>query len=266
MHHHQQSCNAYSIKVFEHSSWVSCISWSRTRISGIFSLELCRECNWVFRTINFRQHKGFEKMRYLFPKPLGPEQVGVALEDTDNVIVVNLRQHPLLFAPYAWSKRPCGLPHPRVEQAPPVCAIELLQSLHVVLHVQQSSGFAPVDDFIKRVLLVWNLTRGEWDVLGRESRGRTQQAMAACFIFDIFISMPLLGAWGQWWRRRRRWICCYYCLQCHRLRHHREVHICESISRAGRRSLDSAILGGYQYPHSGGSGKLHVLWYSSIVM
>lgn len=78
--------------------------------------------------------------------------------------------------------------------------------------------------------------------------------------------MPLLGTWKQWWWHHHCWIYYYYYLQWYHLHHHREVHICESIFTIKRRRLNSAIFGGYQYLHFGSFGKLHLLWYFSIVM
>ncbi len=78
--------------------------------------------------------------------------------------------------------------------------------------------------------------------------------------------MPLLGTWRQWWWRHHCWIYYYYYLPCYHLHHHREVHICKSIFTMKRRRLNSAIFGGYQYLHFGSFGKLHLLWYFSIVM
>ena len=90
----------------------------------------------------------------LFPEALRPEEVRITFEEGDYVFGIDGGENPLFLGPHAGPVRPGGSPNAGVEEGFPVRAVELLESFHVVLHVEEGSGATAVDDFVERVEFV----------------------------------------------------------------------------------------------------------------
>ena len=135
----------------------------------------------------------------LFAETLGPEEVGVSFEGGDDVVVVDLREDPLFFAPDAGAVGPGGLADARVEEVAPVLAVEALEGVHVVLDVEEATGLGAVDDLVERV----GLRRGggrvgiERDVFGREEVVVVGSIDAAGLVADVLVGgAAMLGGGG----------------------------------------------------------------------
>ena len=122
----------------------------------------------------------------LFPEPFGPEEVGVAFEGANDVVGVDLRENPLLLAPHAGTVRPRRPPHARVEERAPVRAVEPRECLHVVLHVEEPAGAAPVHDLVQAVPFLGVEPRVEGNVASREAMA-VAGAAAASLVLDILV-------------------------------------------------------------------------------
>src|SRR5262245_54493386 len=85
---------------------------------------------------------------------LGPEQIGVALVHRHDVLVVDVRQHPLLLAPDAGAVRPRARVRALAEQALPLRRRRLGELVHVVRDFQQRAVARVVDDLVERIDLV----------------------------------------------------------------------------------------------------------------
>ncbi len=86
-------------------------------------------------------------------EPLSPEQVGAALVKRDDIVVVDLRQYPFLFAPHAGAVRPLGRLVTVFEQLHPCLCIASGKGLEIVLHFQQRTArLAAIDNRVERIL------------------------------------------------------------------------------------------------------------------
>src|SRR5689334_17948191 len=86
-----------------------------------------------------------------FAEPLGPEKVGAAFVERDDVVVVNVRQDPFPFAPNTRGVRPLVAFVAPFEKKLPASGGPAFQSFEVVLHLQQ--GVAPlamINDGVER--------------------------------------------------------------------------------------------------------------------
>ena len=104
--------------------------------------------------------------KHLAAVAVGPEEVGVALEHGDDVLVGNPGEDPFLLAPHARAVGPDGLADALVEESLPVLGRVDGEGLHVVLDIEETAVLAPVDDVVDRVRLV--LITREWHVLAVE--------------------------------------------------------------------------------------------------
>jgi hypothetical protein len=93
-------------------------------------------------------------VKVLAAEALRPEEVGVALEEGDDVVRVDLREHELLLGPDARAVGPGGAADAGVEEVAPVGSRKPSERLHVVLDVEEAAGAGPVDDLVERVALV----------------------------------------------------------------------------------------------------------------
>ena len=91
---------------------------------------------------------------------VSPEEVGVALEHGDDVVVRNSGEDPLLLAPHAGAVRPDGLADALVKESLPVLRRVDGKGLHVVLDIEETAVLAPVDDVVDGVLLVLIARKG----------------------------------------------------------------------------------------------------------
>lgn len=109
---------------------------------------------------------------------LRPEEVGVALEEGDDVVRVNLREHEFLLGPDPGAVGPGGAADAGVEEVAPVGAREARECLHVVADVEEAAGAGAVDDLVERVALVGVAIggRGERLVPRREVVGGAAEA------------------------------------------------------------------------------------------
>lgn len=64
----------------------------------------------------------------ILAEALSPEEIGVALEEGDDVFAIDLGEHPLLLGPDAGAIRPGGVADAGVKERAPVGAGEFLQS------------------------------------------------------------------------------------------------------------------------------------------
>src|SRR4029434_8803356 len=97
----------------------------------------------------------------LLAVPLGPEQVGAALVQRDDVVVRHVRRHPLLLAPDPAAVRPGGSLVAGVEEAGPGGRALLLELAKVVGDFQEgAAGGALVYDVGE-----WQLARTPVDAL-----------------------------------------------------------------------------------------------------
>ena len=133
----------------------------------------------------------------LFAETLGPEEVGVSLEGGDDVIVVDLGEHPLLLAPDAGAVGPGGPADAGVEEGAPVLAVEALEGGHVVLHVEEAAGLGAVHDLIEGVGLRRGGVGVEGHVLGGEEVVVVGRIHAAGLVADVLVCRAaLLGGGG----------------------------------------------------------------------
>ena len=88
-------------------------------------------------------------------EPLGPEEVGSAFVERDDVVVGDLRQDPFLFAPDARAIGPLGGLVTVLEELHPRLGAAVGEGLHVVLYFQQRiAGLAAINDLVERILLI----------------------------------------------------------------------------------------------------------------
>lgn len=122
----------------------------------------------------------FEK---LFPEPLRPEEIRVTFECRNDVVVVDLGEHPLFLGPDSGAVGPLGFPDAGVEEVAPVSSVVAPQGVEVVLDVEQAAGFAAVDDFVEGVGLGGAGGSVERDVSGGEGI-RGGGALETCVVAD----------------------------------------------------------------------------------
>mmetsp|Transcript_26496 Transcript_26496/g.44362 ORF Transcript_26496/g.44362 Transcript_26496/m.44362 type:complete len:543 (+) Transcript_26496:450-2078(+) len=128
-------------------------------------------------------HPQVGHVELLLAKALGPEQVRVSLEHAYDVLVGDAREHPLLLGPHAGAVGPLAATGALVEERLPVLGAVDGERLHVVLHVQQTTVLAAVDDLVQVVRLVRVGARRERHVLCVEQvpvrQGRPLLGLAA---------------------------------------------------------------------------------------
>lgn len=123
----------------------------------------------------------------LFAETLSPEKVRVSLESAHDVVVVDFRENPFLFAPYAGAVGPGGLAHARVEEGAPVLAVVALEGLDVVADVEEAAGLGAVDDLVEGVGFGGGRVGVEGDVFGGEAVV-VGDIVAAGLVADVLVS------------------------------------------------------------------------------
>ena len=111
----------------------------------------------------------------LVSQPLGPEQVGAALEGGHDVVVRDARTDPLALAPDAAAVRPLGAQIALVEERFPVVRGTLPQGVQVVTHLQEvATARAAVNDVLQTVVLGTAGDTLKPGAIGRAVRGWIQ--------------------------------------------------------------------------------------------
>lgn len=122
----------------------------------------------------------------LFPITLGPKEVRITLESTNNIVAINFGEDPFFLGPNPGSVRPGGLTYARIEEGFPVLTIVFLESGHIMLNVEEAAGAATVDDLVEGVGLGGVRGGVERDVLGGEAVV-VEGGLAAGFFADVLI-------------------------------------------------------------------------------
>lgn len=121
-----------------------------------------------------------------FAESFSPEEVGVTFEGGDDVVVVDLREDPLLLAPDAGAVGPGGFADAGVEEVAPVFAVEGFEGGDVVLDVEEAAGLGAVDDFVEGVGFGGGWVGVEGDVFGGEEVAVAGgDFLAASFVADV---------------------------------------------------------------------------------